>query len=497
MAINPFTGGSAALSAVPAEYQPQALQNLQQQRMAQLLMQQNQQLPQGQMVSGRFVAPSPFQNLATVANQALGMYAGYQADKGQLELAKAIREGQSAAMANYISDLKGKPPVEGGIYGPDNKLTMQTTADMYGPDMTLNPQYKQVAAVAGKAPDPLRANLNASMNDQLPSFMREYAMKEITKGPKWKEMTLVDPATGNKVAGIYDEGNPNPRSTWTPFGTSSEAISRSDLLTLRDRGIAVPQANMPNTNAPMVGAPTMNPPAMNAPVGNVPVVGGQVNVGQPAVKPATTASSKDLVSTYGYDPFKPPPMPPMPSGEAARDWQKNAYKPLEGTAGQKVDGAKMYYNSLEKYNNYVATLTPSDLANPSVRSRLDSLYATAKLTGKEANNLGVLNGGDERILEEVLPNYKNILVTQKNLKRIIDDQKEFASGVIVEAYGTQQKAVPENMRKFIVVPKTDVSKETTEKPKGAVQIQRAILNNEPIETRNGKWVYSKTGKAVE
>jgi hypothetical protein len=66
-----------------------------------------------------------------------------------------------------------------------------------------------------------------------------------------------------------------------------------------------------------------------------------------------------------------------------------------------------------------------------------------------------LNGGDERILEEVLPNYKNITVTKKNLDRIIQDQKQFASGIIVEAYGTQQKAVPQNMRKFVVVPKSD------------------------------------------
>jgi hypothetical protein len=345
------------------------------------------------------------------------------------------------------------------------------------------------------------ANMTASMDERLPAFLRQHAMTELTKGPKWKEMTLVDPQTGNKVAGLYDEGNPNPRSTWTPFGTSSEAISRSDILTLRDRGIAVPQANMPNTNASILGAPSANTPINNVPVaGNAPVtpvVAGNAPVAgnQPALKPATTASTNDLVKTYGYDPFKLPPMPPQPSGEAAREWQKNAYKPLEGTAGQKVDGAKMYYNSLEKYNNYVSTLTAADLVNPSVRSRLNSLYATAKLTGKEANNLGVLNGGDERILEEVLPNYKDITVTKKNLDRIVQDQKEFASGIIVEAYGTQQKVVPQNMRKFVVVPKTQETKADVENKNAPVQ--RAILNDEPIETRKGKWVYSKTGKAVE
>jgi len=112
--VNPFTGGSAALSAVPEAYQPQALENLQQQRMAQLLMAQGQQQPQGQMVSGHYVKASPYQNLAAIANQALGMYAGYQADKGQLGLAKAIREGERSAMADYLQTREGRPAVEGG-----------------------------------------------------------------------------------------------------------------------------------------------------------------------------------------------------------------------------------------------------------------------------------------------------------------------------------------------------------------------------------------------
>jgi hypothetical protein len=67
--------------------------------------------------------------------------------------------------------------------------------------------------------------------------------------------------------------------------------------------------------------------------------------------------------------------------------------------------------------------------------------------------------------------------------------------IIVEAYGTQQKVVPQNMRKFVVVPNTQEVK--TDTPVKNAPIQRAVLNGEDIETRNNKWVYSKTGKAVE
>jgi hypothetical protein len=56
MAINP-------MGTLPLElYEEQQALN-RQQRMAQALMQQGQQMPQGQMVSGRFVPTSFFQNI--------------------------------------------------------------------------------------------------------------------------------------------------------------------------------------------------------------------------------------------------------------------------------------------------------------------------------------------------------------------------------------------------------------------------------------------------
>jgi hypothetical protein len=168
---------------------------------------------------------------------------------------------------------------------------------------------------------------------------------------------------------------------------------------------------------------------------------------------------------------------------------------LTGTAADQVTGAKLYTDSLIKYNDYVNTLTASDLANPSVRVKLTSLHSQAKLAGKEANKLGVLNGGDERILEEVLPNYKDITVTKKNLNNLIQGQKEFGTSIIVNAYGTQQKAVPENMRKYVVVPKQAGEEAAPKSP--STTTQRAILNGENIIVKNGKWVYERTGKEVK
>ena len=101
---NPFTGGAAALSDIPVELQPQLQQANRQQQMADLLMQQGLQgQPQGQMISGHYVAPSWSQQLAPVANQALGLFAGYQADKAQTDLAAALRGKQDEIMQKWAT----------------------------------------------------------------------------------------------------------------------------------------------------------------------------------------------------------------------------------------------------------------------------------------------------------------------------------------------------------------------------------------------------------
>jgi hypothetical protein len=110
MAINPFTGGSIALADVPVELQPQFQQSNRQQQMANLLLQQGMSgQPQGQMVSGHYVKPSWAQQLAPMANQALAMYAGYQADKGQTELAAALRGRQEQDIVKFGELLKTDP----------------------------------------------------------------------------------------------------------------------------------------------------------------------------------------------------------------------------------------------------------------------------------------------------------------------------------------------------------------------------------------------------
>jgi hypothetical protein len=139
----------------------QQQQILRQQKMAEMLMQQGMQQPQGQMVSGRYVAPSIFQNLAGLANQYVGQKGIERAEQAQIDLAKAIRGQEGAALADYMSQLQGKParPAPVGYELGD----------------------AGTPAVAG---NPMLANMNALQNPNSPAFLRQLAMKKITEGPE-------------------------------------------------------------------------------------------------------------------------------------------------------------------------------------------------------------------------------------------------------------------------------------------------------------------------
>jgi len=100
----------------PEDFAQQQQLNRQQQ-MAQLLMQQSAQ-PQGQMISGRYVAPSWAQSLVPLANIAASKYIGEKADTEAAKLAATIRQNKNAA-EQKISDLAfGTPEQATELAGP-------------------------------------------------------------------------------------------------------------------------------------------------------------------------------------------------------------------------------------------------------------------------------------------------------------------------------------------------------------------------------------------
>ena len=91
---------------LPMEDQIAQQQINRQQQMAQLLMQQGQQQPQGQMISGHYVAPNFFQYLNPLANTYLGKKGMEQGDTEMAKLAQKIREGKESEKQAAIPLLK-------------------------------------------------------------------------------------------------------------------------------------------------------------------------------------------------------------------------------------------------------------------------------------------------------------------------------------------------------------------------------------------------------
>jgi len=472
-------------SNLPPEILGQQQQLNRQQQMAQLLMQQGQQMPQGQMVSGRFVAPSFFQYAAPLFQSYVGKELAEKGDKKALDLAQALRKQYADEMENYLKIQRGQeatPEKYTEMAGPYGEGVGQNNTDIPMPVA-----YKP--AQAAVAPDPMRANLYGS--GAYNPVLQQMSAKKLLEGPKYKEITQYNPQTGNTETYRYDENSPNPRETLQFLGISKPAISPEAQVRFGDEGIGIPQQ--------FRGGAAGQPPMQGQPQGqNAVQTPSQPVVGQPR-----PVSAQPVSAPLVNDPFKAPPPPPtLSSGKEIREWKAEQAKPLTGTAYDIVNGAKNYQKAIFKIQELFDQYTPEDLLKPNVRAIFGQAVENARLQGKEANKLGALTGPDYGILEKLVVDpaaFNQFLVDRSTINKLYNNERAFTSEIIKGAYETAQKAVPENLRPFVEVkPKELVKPESKDgKPKAAVPIQRAILNGEPIEVRNKKWVYSKTGKAVE
>lgn len=118
---------------------PEILALERQKKLADLLQSRALEQPQGQMVSGRYVAPSILQQLAPLANAYMGRKAGEDVESRQAKLANLIRgqnvaetkdiletmygkQGQSVPMTAPSTDADAQPS---GFYGDKPSVEMQ------------------------------------------------------------------------------------------------------------------------------------------------------------------------------------------------------------------------------------------------------------------------------------------------------------------------------------------------------------------------------------
>jgi hypothetical protein len=118
---------------IPLELQPQMQDISQQQKLSQMLLQQGMQQPQGQMISGRYVAPALTQYLQPL----FGAYAGSKgmetAEQKQLELAAALRQKQAEIANQYATAKTPQERLAAAINPYAPKMIQGAAAEMLKP----------------------------------------------------------------------------------------------------------------------------------------------------------------------------------------------------------------------------------------------------------------------------------------------------------------------------------------------------------------------------
>ena len=94
------------------DFNPELQDVSRQRKLADLLMSQGMQQPQGQMISGYYVAPSFAQQLNPFANILAGQAVGSRADTEQAKMAEALRTQKGEALATF-QELMAKPETRG------------------------------------------------------------------------------------------------------------------------------------------------------------------------------------------------------------------------------------------------------------------------------------------------------------------------------------------------------------------------------------------------
>ena len=153
------------------EQQIQQQQIARQQKMAELLMQQGQQTPQGQMVSGRYVAPSFFQYAAPLAQMYAGKSLAEEGDKAMADLIRKQQLGKSEAEKEILKNLT--PSVElTEMAGPAYLGQIPVAARTVPPNLAKAAEIiKTNAYGAGKEFLP---QITKNLIPELPTSVREY-----------------------------------------------------------------------------------------------------------------------------------------------------------------------------------------------------------------------------------------------------------------------------------------------------------------------------------
>lgn len=273
-------------SYLPPELELQKQQLNRQQEMAKALLAQGQQMaqgPAGQMVSGQYVANSPWQMLNAPIAQIVGAYLGTKGDEKSAKLATALRDREMSDIQKYTDLMKGReatPEVRTELAGPYG-------ANM-GEDGSMNiPQPEAVIpSREAVAANPEQANVFATSSYS--PILRQMGLKKLTEGPikVGLEDSLIDPVTMKPVF----TGAGKPRAPLQiDTGTAIELRDPANPMVVLQR---IPKTQMPT--AGQIYESSEGPLLVNTKAGTAtPLMGSD---GKPLAPKLSSEQSKDITA---------------------------------------------------------------------------------------------------------------------------------------------------------------------------------------------------------
>jgi hypothetical protein len=245
-----------AIGTLPPELYEQQQQLNRQQQMAQMLMQQGQQQPQNQMVSGRYVAPSFFQNILPLVQTYAGTRLAEKGDKQAIELAAKLRQRYGDELKEFRNLMQGRE---------------QLAPEQAGPTQTGQPIPQEMVRGA--------PNVQGAYDFAAGAYnpaLQAAGLRKLTEGPikVGIEDTLIDPVTMKPVftgAGkpraplqidtgtaieLRDPNNPTvvlQRIPKSQMPTAGQVVERDDGTFLIDTRTGQARPVMGQGGQPLVG----------------------------------------------------------------------------------------------------------------------------------------------------------------------------------------------------------------------------------------------------
>jgi hypothetical protein len=214
---------------------------------------------------------------------------------------------------------------------------------------------------------------------------------EFTKGMTFADQNAAARLAFDKSKFEFEKANPTMSIQEDPSGLLAVNM-RTGVATpvvYGPMGIqAAPAAGTAPAPAAAPGASLMRQPPAALPGQRMPAIPGMASVLDQTTAPAAPAAM------------------PMPSttGERVPGQPVTAKKSLPEAYAKQAMGVANTNDSLEKLLSTMKNFKSSDMLNPTRRAELGQAHATTLLFAKELFNLGVLNGGDERIVNSVINN---------------------------------------------------------------------------------------------